>query len=812
MAAMFWTLLSLAVLCSNGGQVSGAPSPKLELEVVGLFLVNDGCDIFDNWASRRDVDGGMQLMEAMRFATEEINTNSTILPGIDLVSSFRFICDEDEIESESEDMMDLKIIALFIEAEDDIFNEVLESLQDIDIPVISASSISYRFPDLPFHLRMIPPPHYQTKAIIDLLTRFGWTYVSVLGSPEAGFRSVMEEFKAEAEVHNICIATSRVMYNAEYFAEYIRTLQTDPRARVVVLFLYPRELGNLLIIARELKASFTWVVGAPWGLIRNMEKYKKALGRVIIVNIQSYPLQRFNEYFQAKMEANTFNYTDPEFRSLFSEDFSFPSTYLKKDPEKSKSKKLFPPSPNIMHVVNGVYAIAHALRDLYNTTCQNVTYDCLLENRETFKTSLRNTRFSAPFLPPDVQYTVGFDGDDNGPARYDFFTIQENNGSFQYQQIGCWAGELTLNTSQIMWENNKVPESYCGKPCGEHERKIIDQCNPCCWVCIKCQPDEILINEITCKKCDPGYWPNTDRNGCSELPLHFIQWGDGLAIGSICVSCLGILSTIFVGGVLMWNNNTPIVKASGREFCCILLSGVLLLFTMTFIFIARPSVIICSLRRLGLATSFSVCYAALLTKTNRITRIFTSAQKGITCPRYIGLVSQLSICLALITCQLLGLFIWLIVDPAEVIDPEYPDKQYRILKCKSGDMKILLSLVYDVLLVLLCTVYAFKTRKYPENFNEAKCIGFTMYTTCIIWLAFLPVFYVTSNHPKVQVTTLCASISLCAFVILGGLFVPKLYIIFFHPEKNVKSSQWSKGVGHTESSHDPRRDLEPSKA
>ncbi|XP_075142321.1 metabotropic glutamate receptor 2-like [Leptodactylus fuscus] len=804
MAAMFWTLLSLAVLCSNGGHVSGAPSPKLELEVVGFSIVNGGCDIFGSWSSRRDVYEGAQLMEAMRFATEEINTNSTILPGIDLVLSFRFICDADRIKSEVENMTDSKTIALFIEAEGFTFNKILESLQDIDIPVITSSAISLRLPDLPFHLCMIPPPQYQTKAIIDLLTHFGWTYVSVLASFEYGFMSIMEKFKTEAESHNIRIVTSTITNYKISYKENIRTLQSHPRARVVVLFLNHQVLANFLSYVCELETSFTWVVGAPLGLIRNMEKYKKALGRVILVNIHSYPLQRFNEYFHAKMEANTFNYTDPEVMSSIIENFSYPSTYLKKETEKSKSKKLFPTSPKIMYVVNGVYTIAHALRDLYNTTCHNVTDGCLLEHRETFKTSLRNTRFSAPFLPPDVQYTVGFDGDGYGPARYDFFTIQENNGSFQYQQIGSWAEELTLNTSHIMWENNKVPESYCSKPCGEHERKIRERGNPCCWVCIKCQPDEILINEATCKKCDPGYWPNTDHNGCSELPLYFIQWGDGLAIGSVCVSGLGILSTIFVGGVLMWNNNTPIVKASGREFCYILLSGVLLLFTMTFIFIARPSVVICSLRRLGLATSFSVCYSALLTKTNRITRIFTSAQKGIAHPRYIGLVSQLSICLALITCQLLGLLIWLIVDPAEVIKPKYPDKQYRILKCKSGDMKILLSLVYDVLLVLLCTVYAFKTRKYPENFNEAKCIGFTMYTTCIIWLAFLPVFYVTSNHPKVQVTTLCASVSLCAFVILGGLFLPKLYIILFHPEKNVKSGQWRKVVGHTESSHETR--------
>ena len=28
----------------------------------------------------------------------------------------------------------------------------------------------------------------------------------------------------------------------------------------------------------------------------------------------------------------------------------------------------------------------------------------------------------------------------------------------------------------------------------------------------------------------------------------------------------------------------------------------------------------------------------------------------------------------------------------------------------------------------------------PETFNEAKPIGFAMYTTCVVWLAFRPIF------------------------------------------------------------------------
>jgi len=91
-----------------------------------------------------------------------------------------------------------------------------------------------------------------------------------------------------------------------------------------------------------------------------------------------------------------------------------------------------------------------------------------------------------------------------------------------------------------------------------------------------------------------------------------------------------------------------------------------------------------------------------------------------------------------------------------------------------------------MILITVCTIYAVKTRKVPENFNEAKFIGFTMYTTCIIWLAFIPLYFGTGNSYEIQITTLCITISLSAYVTLICLYSPKLYIIILHPEKNVR--------------------------
>jgi metabotropic glutamate receptor 2/3 len=94
---------------------------------------------------------------------------------------------------------------------------------------------------------------------------------------------------------------------------------------------------------------------------------------------------------------------------------------------------------------------------------------------------------------------------------------------------------------------------------------------------------------------------------------------------------------------------------------------------------------------------------------------------------------------------------WLVVEAPGTGKETAPERREVVtLRCNHRDASMLGSLAYNVLLIALCTLYAFKTRKCPENFNEAKFIGFTMYTTCIIWLAFLPIFYVTSSDYRVS--------------------------------------------------------------
>lgn len=67
---------------------------------------------------------------------------------------------------------------------------------------------------------------------------------------------------------------------------------------------------------------------------------------------------------------------------------------------------------------------------------------------------------------------------------------------------------------------------------------------------------------------------------------------------------------------------------------------------------------------------------------------------------------------------------------------------------------------------------------------EAKFIGFSMYTTCVIWLAFAAVYFAID----VKVFSLCVATNASAYVVLIFLFFPKLYLIIFKPEKNQRRS------------------------
>lgn len=87
-------------------------------------------------------------------------------------------------------------------------------------------------------------------------------------------------------------------------------------------------------------------------------------------------------------------------------------------------------------------------------------------------------------------------------------------------------------------------------------------------------------------------------------------------------------------------------------------------------------------------------------------------------------------------------------------------------------------LAYNLTLVLLCSIFAFKTRKLPDNFNESRFMSMCVATTLVIWLAFIPTF-LTSSRQYLKTLLLTLALLLNHSVALVFLFLSKLYAVIY---------------------------------
>lgn len=292
--------------------------------------------------------------------------------------------------------------------------------------------------------------------------------------------------------------------------------------------------------------------------------------------------------------------------------------------------------------------------------------------------------------------------------------------------------------------------------------------------------------------CQNGTLPDRDHSKCLELPEKYLRLNSFWAIGAMTFALIGIIMTIGIFVVFIRNNDTPVVRASGRELSYVLLVGFLMCYGLTFILMQKPTTIICGIQEFMIGLCFSVVYGALLTKTNRISRIFNASTQSAKRPNFISPKSQLCICTGIVLVQVFINVIWFLTLPPEAVH-HHPTREDNLLVCKASiNAQYMIAFSYPILLVIICTVYAVLTRKIPEAFNESKFIGFSMYTTCIIWLAFIPIYFTTSQHVALRITSMSVTISLSATVTIVCLFTPKLYIILLHPEKNIRQSMMNK--------------------
>ena len=765
----------------------------------------------------------------MVWAINTINEDKNLLPNVNLSFDIRDTCSSvsyalqqsvDYIQSSvnpgcsSSSQQDLSVSSVLGADYSAISEPVANLFSLFKIPQISygsSASILSNKKQFPFFFRTFPSDEFQSRALADIVIHFNWTYIIALHSDDVYGRDGIRSFRrALFNTSGYCIAIDDIVFqndppNYKGIIDQISQIWVR-NASVIMLF---GHLDDAVGMLRGIKTkigedpsfplqNITWLGSDSWATSVPDDLRPMAKG-MISVTPRFRMLLDFNEYFTYLNPCN--NPNNPWFREYWEQFYS--SSSPEECPLKVNITDHFFQVPLI---INAVYAVAHAIQNMIHIRCpsEDLCSEILTGGTidgELLRQYLLNVSFN------NTQEIVQFDENGDVPAVYTVLNLQRtSDDQYSFKVVGSWDPENSLLiTENIKWVGgDEVPQSVCSLPCrrGHYSARVTGQ-GDCCFRCIRCDDNAVVHNDIECRPCMRGFHPNSDQSECIEIPVtYFMPLDDPLGIVMLTISCVGIVATIFVIVVFVIFFNHELIKASSRELSAILLSGILLCFIFPFFYAIKPSPAICGIRRFFVGLGFAFSYSALLVKTNRIHRIFNRKPESLLIkPRFIDPVSQIIITCIFISVQVLIAFLWLAIEhPATTIIHSHNANTLMCDENRIVGIAILFS--YNIILLFASTYFAFRIRKVPENFNEAKFIFGTLSTSCIAWIAFIAVYFGTIGLPtEFQTGSLALGVIISAGINLVYLFISKVIILFRKKKKNretTKVSQNSSTGGGTQ--------------
>ncbi|XP_077996357.1 metabotropic glutamate receptor 3-like [Glandiceps talaboti] len=734
-------------------------------------------------------------VEAMAYAVEKVNQRKDMLPGLQLGFQILDDCGTEQsslaaaldfVPSDLQQVQEGGYTCPDIERRTNIVGIIGPPLSTNAIPTSKLLNL-FHMPQIshaatsdelsnkivhPYFLRTVPPESQRAQAIVDLLLHFNWTYVFTINSAESYGRNGINKFIAAAS-GSICVADrlelSSELLTDEGFDKVVEKMVNNSNARVVVLFSLTREADLLFSALKRAKVerSFTFITTDREALDLGQSGHAGAVAGGLFVGSVKTEVEGLNDRFRSLLPKQ--HLENPWFLEYYNH-------YLNNT--RNADFHLQESQTYSSDVVDAVYAYASALDRMRKDLCpENQTCEKLKEDARDGDKLLRylhNNTFTGG------NGETRFDSRGNVVAKFALVVLQFENDMYELVNVGkidTVTDTVSIEQS-INWNTGEVPPiSRCGKSCGAGQVAAYRQ-DGCCWDCWTCYTNEMVnSNNSRCEKCQVGFWPNSDFTTCERITPTSMRWHDGVAICLLTLATIGEVITIFVGVFYIRHFRHVVIKASSRELSSILLFGVLLSFIMIYGFITTPSPNSCLLNRIGFMLCFTIIYAPILSRANRIYRIFSAAKKSAKPPPMISPCCQMTQALLLITVQVIINLVWIfLVPPVPVEVMPIPTERKVEIYCNMTEAEVITSVAYNLLLLVLCCICAFKTRRVPDNYNESRHIAWTVYTVLVIWCAFIPTYFAIKDAVT-KVTILSMAVLVNAWVNLAFMFFPKLLTV-----------------------------------
>uniref|UniRef100_Q7RTX1-3 Isoform 3 of Taste receptor type 1 member 1 n=1 Tax=Homo sapiens TaxID=9606 RepID=Q7RTX1-3 len=306
--------------------------------LAGLFPLHSGClqvrhrpevTLCDRSCSFNE--HGYHLFQAMRLGVEEINNSTALLPNITLGYQLYDVC------SDSANVYaTLRVLSLpgqhHIELQGDLLHysptvlavigpdstnraaTTAALLSPFLVPMLSYAASSETLSvkrQYPSFLRTIPNDKYQVETMVLLLQKFGWTWISLVGSSDDYGQLGVQALENQATGQGICIAFKDIMpFSAQVGDERMQCLMrhlAQAGATVVVVF-SSRQLARVFfesVVLTNLTGK-VWVASEAWALSRHITGVPgiQRIGMVLGVAIQKRAVPGLKAFEEAYARAD----------------------------------------------------------------------------------------------------------------------------------------------------------------------------------------------------------------------------------------------------------------------------------------------------------------------------------------------------------------------------------------------------------------------------------------------------------------------------------------------------------------------------
>ena len=682
-----------------------------------------------------------------------------------------------------------------------------------------------------YFLRTIPSDNLQAYAMADLISYFGWNYVNMIINDDVYGDSGYDAFVNGATERGICIENKIEIPGSGVgvdrtlrIKEAVETLHNS-KASVVIVF---TNEDTVMELFKELNktdgaSTFLWIASDKWASAASVyETFPEIAKGMFGFQLHAKPITDFNSYFSQLTP--TTNKRNPYFQDYYNS-FCYSNASGDDCLNGLTENSNYSQETIVPLVIDAVYAFANAIQNFLDNNCDSpIKWNRTTQQCDGMKYALTGETllgylFNVTFTSMQNR-NVSFDDNGDPSGVYKICNLQRNErGHYEFATVGFWNSSHKENPLTLNINRTEDQVSSCSKPCGKGMIQSINNLNcSSCFECIPCIGPTYSANSSAdnCSLCSDNHWGNNPLLGsthCVPIEVRYLDFSSGWSIVSMCMASITLVILAAITVIMALNWNTPVVKSSGREQMVMLLIGVGVFCVLTYVVVSPPSIPVCVSQRIGVWLCSSLAFGALLVKIVRVARIFYSMKSSVKKLRFTDPKYQVMFTMAIVAGQLIPAVIGLgIYPPVVQRDPDVVrtdsvrqtgDAPEIIETCQQPHIALqIMLLAYSIIIVFACTILGWKTRKFPENFNEARHVMFTSFTLMAIWVLFTPLYFSTEDELQIGVSALGSVLS--AIALMTGVFFPRVFIIIFKKHKNTKEyvTQQRHTIDTIETTHD----------